>query len=1120
LAGYDIILLCETFAKEFPTVLFPSFDIIVSPGVRVTDGVTSRLSGGIALMVRKTLAPFVNRIYVEYDNVIVLRLAKELTGLTSECVLVGVYIPPPNSVYYKETEIENGIYLLEQCILDLYEEYGEVPLLVFGDLNARTGCTNARVTYLSDYYLDEDNEHVEEYKRLSKDSVINDCGRCLLNVCEQFSLLIMNGVLPGDRCGNVTYIAHNGASVIDYFLISRSLVNRALNLRVVPRIDSKHLPVEMIFNTMKTHGATPVNPVIVNIQKYVWDQDKVETYHKLLMSTEVSSIFDQASVLIEIDTEAALEKFYEGLFLAGQCMNRTFKVGKVKSNPWFDVECRDKRSDLRQALRKYTTLRSGNKQEADLLRIKYSDKRREYKSLLKQKKADHKKQIIQTLEVSGKDSKKFWGTIKSAMQHATIPNTIPKDDWFEHFKKVFESEFIDQNEMDDYNDAENEANFEENVEEPMLDCAALDAYITELEVENAIKALKLGKAAGPDGLGGEFYKYSLPCVVQFLTTFFNKLFDSGSFPLKWSESIIHPLHKKGDIDSPDNYRGISLVNTCSKLYSYILNTRLTSYVEDNALLNEAQAGFRRGYSTIDHIFTLLTLVQKQLLNHSKLYAAFIDFKKAFDFVNRERLWVALRKKGIQGKMYRAIKSMYDSVKARVRINNDITEPFMCPRGLKQGENCSPILFALLINELADDIEKNGKHGITLSPYFIQILILLFADDVILLSNTVVGLQRQLNLLSNSVNTLNLTVNREKSKVIIFRNGGHIASAEKWFYEGERLEIVNTYKYLGITFSTGLTFSYSLSEMAAKAKKSVFGILKFLWSMGENSPSLFFKLFDCQIQPMLTYGAEVWGLKADHTTIERVHLFAIKRLLNVSIITPTALIYCETGRYPLYIQTHAKCLKYWLKITRMDEDRIPKLSYNMLLSLHCKNKRNWATDICYTLYRYGFGYVWENQGVEDVNRFILAFKQRLFDCHLQDLDSNIGSNERYALYTTFRQLHDVPQYLYSIRNPALRKVLVRVRLGVSQLKTHQLRYSKEHANMICPFCKTVEENEIHFILICPEYKMLRDLYIPDKYVAYPNAFKLSLLLADTRNSTQLALFLSKAFMHRNALICHV
>ena len=67
------------------------------------------------------------------------------------------------------------------------------------------------------------------------------------------------------------------------------------------------------------------------------------------------------------------------------------------------------------------------------------------------------------------------------------------------------------------------------------------------------------------------------------------------------------------------------------------------------MLNEAQAGFRRGYSTIDHMFTLLTLVQKQLLNHSQLYAAFIDFKKAFDRVDIKTLWVVLRKRDIQGK---------------------------------------------------------------------------------------------------------------------------------------------------------------------------------------------------------------------------------------------------------------------------------------------------------------------------------------------------------------------------------------------------------------------------------------------------------------------------------------
>ena len=82
------------------------------------------------------------------------------------------------------------------------------------------------------------------------------------------------------------------------------------------------------------------------------------------------------------------------------------------------------------------------------------------------------------------------------------------------------------------------------------------------------------------------------------------------------------------------------------------------------------------------------------------------------------------------------------------------------------------------------------------------------------------------------------------------------------------------------------------------KKGVVGILKLLWTLGDQSSKLFFKLFDCQIQPMLTYGSEVWGMTADNRTIERIHLFAIKRLLNVSPITPNSLVYGETVRYPL------------------------------------------------------------------------------------------------------------------------------------------------------------------------------------------------------------------------------
>ena len=476
------------------------------------------------------------------------------------------------------------------------------------------------------------------------------------------------------------------------------------------------------------------------------------------------------------------------------------------------------------------------------------------------------------------------------------------------------------------------------------------------------------------------------------------------FPLAWSESVIQPLHKKGDKNSPDNYRGISLLNVSGKLYSYILNKRLTDWVEEHGLINEAQAGFRRNYSTIDHIFTLLALVQRQLLNHGKLYVAFIDFKKAFDLVDRSCLWAVLRKNGVRGKMYRAIQSMYDVVKTRVRAGGDLTQDFMCPRGLKQGDICSPILFSLFINELAIEIIQNGKHGIILSPELIQILIMLFADDVVLLSYTVIGLQQQLNILRDTAKKLGLVVNLQKSNVVVFRNGGHIAAREKWFYDGMKLEIVNQYKYLGVIFSTGLTFSYAHEDMANRAKKGVVGILKLLWTLGDQSPKLFFKLFDCQIQPMLTYGSEVWGLIADNRIIERIHLFAIKRLLNVSPRTPNALVYGETGRYPLYIFTYTRCIKYWLNILRMQEDRIPLKSYKMLYNMHCNNKNNWASSVCFTLYRYGYGHVWENQGVCDIKAFLCEFKQRLIDCYLQGWNSDINFKDRYAFFFPLLSKH--------------------------------------------------------------------------------------------------------------------
>ena len=117
------------------------------------------------------------------------------------------------------------------------------------------------------------------------------------------------------------------------------------------------------------------------------------------------------------------------------------------------------------------------------------------------------------------------------------------------------------------------------------------------------------------------------------------------FHTDWRKSVITPLFKKGDDKFPDNYRGISLLSVVSKVFTAVLNKRPYAWAEKDGKISKEQAGYRKGYSTIDHIFTLIAMVKRTLNSRrgGKVYVAFIDYKKAFDTVDREKLWETLEK---------------------------------------------------------------------------------------------------------------------------------------------------------------------------------------------------------------------------------------------------------------------------------------------------------------------------------------------------------------------------------------------------------------------------------------------------------------------------------------------
>ena len=121
----------------------------------MSDATTARLSGGVALLIKKEKSVLVKQIHVELDNCVVLKLSRDLTGLDTDSVFIGMYLPPSQSLYYTDTEIDNGVALLEQCIIDIFEEFGELPIIICGDLNSRTGGMNARDVQLLDDVVED-----------------------------------------------------------------------------------------------------------------------------------------------------------------------------------------------------------------------------------------------------------------------------------------------------------------------------------------------------------------------------------------------------------------------------------------------------------------------------------------------------------------------------------------------------------------------------------------------------------------------------------------------------------------------------------------------------------------------------------------------------------------------------------------------------------------------------------------------------------------------------------------------------------------------------------------------------------------------------------------------------
>ena len=1101
--SFDFVCLVETFLDSFTSSVFSDYVVYCKPAVKLTR--QGRRSGGVMCLVRKELATHIRELNCDSGNFLCFLLNKNMLQLDRDVVYMCAYVPPENSSYYTVFDIENGISVLEEALTDIMLSLDDVYVLLCGDFNGRTSDIFPDIweNNYNSYEQDED----ETISRCSEDTVLNSYGKFLLNMCVVFGLCILNGVCNGDQQGRFTYISDTGNSVNDYFIISKELfyvVQNDSRLSVTDRIESDHMPVEFHVGFEKLVNQKTVKDQTLYIERFEWKEHCAQQFFDALKSDQCKEQIDFATSLIDVDVNRALEIFIDCLKDKAEIMKMRIYVNRPKKqHAWFDKECRDTRQNLRKLLRKF------RKSSKPIDSIAFCKARKDYKHLLRDKRKAYNQNLADKLVQCVSDQKLFWQTMHAVPgSRSQQSNNISVEDWFIHFKDVLQK---------DVHEVENDVlGAADDVD---IENSAFNRPISKEEVLLSISKLKNKKAAGPDGVINEMLKHGSGLIVDFLVKYFNALFDKGIYPDNWCKSIIIPLFKKGDQNDPNNYRGISLCDVCGKLYSSIINNRLQEWIEENNITGEYQGGFKKGYSTIDHMFTLLALIQKQFAFNRKLYVAFIDFEKAFDSISRKLLWPILLKNGIRGKLYHCVRSMYDSVKAQIRCGTSLTEYISCTQGVKQGDVCSPVLFSLFVNELALEIISNGRHGANISNEFIELFILLFADDIVLLSETVIGLQTQLNSLHRSAMELQLKVNMNKSNIVVFRKGGFLAAREIWFYGKSEITVVNSYKYLGIYFSTRLSFRYACEDLVSKAKKALLCVMTKLYRINNDSLSVFFKLFDAQIQPIVQYGAEIWGLENASSVIENIHLFAMKRFLGIGTKTPNDLVYGELGRYPIYLNSIICCVRYWLKLVSMEERRLPFKAYRMLYRLDQNGKVNWVSNIRKVLSVNGFAFVWENQGVGCVGSFLREFKQRLIDCRWQHWNSHISSSDRFSFYRRFKTVSGVEPYLLMELNRHVRNALTKFRLGISDIAVHASRYKSCCADdMKCPVCKSPVETEVHFALCCTAFEDLRKKFVPSKFCNFPDVFDLIQLLSTSNESMlkNFAVYLYTAFKRRKTI----
>ena len=776
-------------------------------------------------------------------------------------------------------------------------------VVIMGDLNAKVGTDRCGFEEVL-------GEH--GHGRRDREGIL------LLEMCARNALIIGNSLFKKRVSHKVTRYGWDGMSesVIDYIITSRELV--PTNVGVMPNIamDGDH---RLLVATIKCEksGISGKKKVGNNrIKAWKLQEEKGRDTFQARIRKKLP-----VGCLLTVEEEWQAFKM-EIVSSAEDICGRAKGRKKKKETPWWNERVREAVCRKREAWQRNEKQRS-NDNYREYKKCKYA-----VRQVVGEEKTKSMEKFADRLEKDFDGNKKMlYGLIQGKRRSSEDPSvmytnegvlvTRPeeiKDLWHHYFENL-----LNVNEQSDLMEEPGGVEVKEDEEYGVPSQEDGDEELCKEEVRRLLNKMKNGRAPGVDELTVDMLKAAGDVGLEWLLRIMRAAWNQKRIPGDWEKGVIVPIFKKGDRKKCGNYRGVTIMCHCAKLYEKVLESRLKADVEQD--LREEQYGFRRGRSTIDLIFAVRQIMESRWEAGEAMHMAFLDLEKAYDRLPRERVWKALEDKQVSKGLVDRIKSTYRQSLGCVQTRGGRTNWFEMKNGLRQGSVLSPLLFIIVMDELIKVVEPIGQRADTRT--------FVYADDVMVWGENEREVQEKIDKWSQITEEFGLRISKEKSESLIMERKP-IPSHQriKIMLRGEDLEVKEQFKYLGSLLSSDAKIDDEIRKRVNSAMSFYQLVRKLLWDEGfpKRCKVLMYKSY---FVPILTYGAVTWTLGGLQE--QRIEAAEMKFLRSIAGVTKMDKIRSKEIRKRLGVEQLSykigkERLRWFGHMKRMDEGRIPRREY--------------------------------------------------------------------------------------------------------------------------------------------------------------------------------------------------